>query len=331
MQEAGNNPSAMRACMDRFFPGLTSCLIEAVGIDRFNAISSGAARPTAEEMEKGQSCFGKLGFEPPHVTTAPHASVSSQVESCLKQVLGDARIEALKTAGGAGITFEEQQKAQTCFGPTAASAPMEPPKQIQLDTATVSCLKSAIGEARYNAISSGEAVPTEAEMSAGQSCFGTKPTGAITPQDVLVPAAEAVPYLPEKPQAVDLSSVTSSATGTSVTVEGTAEPGSTVDIHLYSEPTAVRTQAGSNGKFSIKLEKSFQAGNHLAYATTKSNGQTVRSGGEKFAVGTPVEQAIEKAKEIIPANLWPWLLAASAGVVAVAVFFLWRWWRTRLP
>lgn len=329
LQKAEGNPAAMRSCMDQFFPGLTACLFEAVGAERFNAISSGASQPTAEEMKNGEACFTKLGFKPPQVTASPHQPVDIQVEACLKQKLGNARIEQLKAAGGGGITFEEQQKAQPCFGdaPGAPSPiPMEPSKQMSLDSATTACLKAAVGEDRFTQISAGGSTPTEAEMQAGQSCFGTKPIGAITPDDVLVPAAEAVPYLPEDDQAVMIEEITPDETGEGVTVEGAAPPEGTVDVHIYSDPVSIRTQAGTDGKFSLHLEKSLESGAHLAYATTKSAGQTVRSPEKAFAVGDLAEQA----KTALSENLSSWLPALGGGVVLLVVAALLLLWHSRL-
>lgn len=317
MEEGGQTPQTMQACMNQFFPGLFGCLISAVGQERFSAISSGA-QPTAEEMEKGMNCFTQLGFEPPPVTTSPNDPVQAQVEACMRNVLGDARIDAMIAQGGGTFNYEESQKIQACFSQTTPGPippEMTPPPQMQLDSATTACLKSAVGETRFNAISSGQATPTEAEMQAGQNCFGEKPTNAITPDAVLPPDPTAVPYLPEEPETVTVEEAT--PTQSEVTVEGTAEPNTAVDLYVYSEdPTVVRVKADAKGKYTYTF-KDLEEGDHLVYATAKSEGESVRSKEKKFVVGQAAP---------LPTGTSGILLAAvivGAGLTSL-LLYLWK-------
>ncbi len=270
-------------------PWLESCLREAVGDERFDAIASGQSQPTAVEEQLGISCFAKLGHELPTVVSSPDLAIETEVLQCLKLALGEERFIAI-SEGSASPTLADRDKAEKCFGSTPA--PISPPPQVVLDESLIDCLMNAVGEERFQAISLGESQPTPAEREDGAACFRVSQSAGGLALDVILPLpSDQIPYLPENPDAISVDDISQeddddSADDTeTVTIEGTAPPGEVVDIYVHSSTTVVAsTEADSSGKWSytvLGLEK----GPHLVYAAANVDGETERSVGTTFQAG----------------------------------------------
>lgn len=122
---------------------LIKCFIQAVGQDRYNQISSGQSQPTEEEKTKLNDCFSKFGsYKPPEQPT--YTSPSPY----------------------------EPQPAPTTTQPPADIPHDASPTQINEEIKN--CMIAALGEARWNEISSGAFQPTLSEQEAGKKCFSSK-------------------------------------------------------------------------------------------------------------------------------------------------------------
>jgi hypothetical protein len=269
-------------------PWLEGCLREAVGDERFDAITSGQSQSTVVEEQLGISCFAKLGHERPTVVSSPDHVFETEVLQCLKLAMGEERFGAI-SEGSASPTLADRDKAEKCFG--SAPAPISPPPQVVLDDSLIACLVNAVGEDRFQAISQGESQPTTEERDEGAACFRSSPSeGGLSPGVILPLPSDQVPYLPENPDAISVDDISqedgdSDDDTETVTIEGTAPPGEVVDIYVHS-PTAVvvSTEADSPGKWSytvLGLEK----GPHLVYAAARVDGETERSVGTTFQAG----------------------------------------------
>ena len=275
-------------------PWLEACLRDAVGDERFDAISSGQSQPTDVEEQEGIACFARLGHEPPTVVSAPGHEVETEVLQCLKLALGEERFKAI-SEGAASPTLAEREKAERCFGSTPA--PISPPPHVVLDETLIACLKAAVGEERFQAIKSGESLPTPEERAKGEACFqDAQPDDVVSPQAILPLPSEQIPYLSENADAISVDEVSagqdsgseaapSSEDTEATTLEGTAPPGEIVDIYIHSSTVIVAsTEADSSGRWSYTV-LGLEEGPHLAYATAKISGQTERSEAKTFQAG----------------------------------------------
>ena len=270
-------------------PWLEACLLEAVGSERFNAISSGQSQPTAVEEQLGISCFAKFGHEQATVVSSPDYAIETEVLQCLKLALGEERFIAI-SEGSASPTLAERDKAEKCFGSTPA--PFSPPPQLVLDESFIDCLINAVGEERYQAISLGESQPTPEEREEGAACFRVSQSeGGLSPDVILPLPSEQVPFLPENPDAISVDDISQEEDDDStddtetVTIEGIAPPGEVVDIYVHSSTSVVAsTEADSSGKWSYTV-LGLEQGPHLVYATARVDGETERSVGTTFQAG----------------------------------------------
>ncbi|MCH7999801.1 MAG: hypothetical protein IIA91_10005 [Chloroflexi bacterium] len=270
-------------------PWLEACLLEAIGSERFNAISSGQSQPTAAEEQLGGSCFAQLGHERATVVSSPDRAIGTEVLQCLKLALGEARFIAI-SEGSASPTLAERDKAEKCFGSTPA--PFSPPPQLVLDESLIDCLINAVGEERYQAISLGESQPTSEEREEGAACFRVSESEGGLSLDAILPLpSEQVPYLPENPDAISVDDISQEEDDDSadytetVTIEGLAPPGEVVDIYVHSSTAVVAsTEADPFGKWSYTV-LGLEQGPHLVYATAKVDGETERSVGTTFQAG----------------------------------------------
>jgi len=100
-----------------------------------------------------------LGSLPVSSETTPPIPITPEIEACMRQVLGDARVTAI--LGGATMTPEENAQLGVCF--PAQTPPSIPPE-------TKACMGQILGEARTTAILSGSE-PTAEEKAKLESCF----------------------------------------------------------------------------------------------------------------------------------------------------------------
>ncbi|MEE8347560.1 MAG: hypothetical protein V3S20_09450, partial [Dehalococcoidia bacterium] len=270
-------------------PWLEACLIEAVGDERFDAISSGQSQPTAVEEQLGNSCFAKLGYEQPIVVSSPDGAIETEVIQCLKLAMGEERFGAI-AEGLANPTLVDRDKAEKCFG--SVPGPISPPPQVILDESFIDCLINAVGEERFQAISLGESQPTPEEGEAGAACFRVSQSeGGLSPDVILPLPSDQIPYLPENPDAISVDDISqeddddSTDDTETATIKGTAPPGEVVDIYVHSSTAVVvSTEADSSGKWSYTV-LGLEEGPHLVYAAARVDGETERSVGTTFQVG----------------------------------------------
>lgn len=275
-------------------PALEACMQQALGESRFQAIKSGQ-QPTDQEMQAGRSCFEKIGKVPPAVMVKEQMPPS--VVQCLQLAVGKDRFEAI-SSGASAPTLAERQAGEKCFG--ASPGPISEGVRPKIDEGLAQCLKAAVGEARFSAISQGEAAPTLDEKSKGEACFQKhKPNMPKTAETILPPPPEEVPYLPEEPGTIAIESVQTKVstsvtddrvkgetTAVAITLAGRGQPNTVVDIHIFSEPETVSTQADSSGQWEYIVDRDIAAGTHRIYATTRTGTRTVRSEDQTFVVET---------------------------------------------
>lgn len=310
-------PPAARAIS----PTLELCLKSAIGEDRFKAISSGADKPTAEEQQKGRACFESSGQVP--VVHPPTSNEELELVQCVRLALGDERFNVLKT--GTPPTLEERQKIEVCMG--GNPHPIAPPAKVAMSQELVACFKNAVGENRFNAISSGQSFPTAAERTLGYACFKAQEAkitdiSVKTLSSAIPVAAAVVPYAPIDSTKITLQ--TTSTTTTSITVNGTASAGAIVDIYIYSDPQVTSVQADGNGKWSYTAS-GLPKGEHTALAAVRDEkGDLVRSEEIAFNIG-------EEAKKVTEVQTAIWTILAGFGLIALAVLGVLFWRRRPSP
>lgn len=92
-------------------PSIDSCLVLALGNDRYNQIKNNKQQPTLTEKDKVNRCFG---VNPNPLSTKPKYTIPPSIDTCLKQGLSESKYLTIK----AGLTEPselERQKANTCF------------------------------------------------------------------------------------------------------------------------------------------------------------------------------------------------------------------------
>jgi hypothetical protein len=204
---------------------------------------------------------------------------------------------------------------------------------VILADSVIDCLIDAVGVERFEAIKSGEASSTPEEREKGEVCFrAAEPTDGPTHDIVLPPSADEVPYLPEDPEAVSVADVTqesgaepSDQTSGAITLEGTAPPDAVVDIYIHSETSViVATEADASGKWSYTLIQALEEGDHLAYATTRADGELVRSSAKTFQVaGQTMEPDSSSATPATPTTSdgvnWAMWIAVAGTALLVSI------------
>lgn len=293
---------------DHIDPLVMSCMKAAVGEDRFKALVSGSEKPTDADKQAGEACFHKSGKEAPTVTTA--TTLPTNVKQCLILAVGTDRFNAISK--GEAATLIEREAGEKCFGTT--SGPIHQSIEVKIDGNVEACLKKAVGEDRFRAISAG-ALPSDDERSKGEACLKKIPVTKNSASVILPPAAQTVPYLPEKPDVIKIETVqpkvsqninsfasvavaADTASAKTVTLKGKATPRSVVDLYIFSDPLHVTTQADTQGNWTYTLERDLPAGNHTAYAATKASGQNVRSKMMPFTIAAA--QAVTLSPTVSP-------------------------------
>jgi hypothetical protein len=186
-------PSTEFANMD---PQVADCWRGRIGNYRFNHIVGVGFEPTAVEYDKLNQCYSEL--EPPpddgsdgttggsdaddNSSTTPTYSTygerfpsSSPKRSCVKTALGSDFSWFNNTANpGATGEYERfhklESKAAECFKNYPPPTSTYEPKYF-MSPEMVTCLKNAVGEARFKEISSGASDITPIEREKGQVCF----------------------------------------------------------------------------------------------------------------------------------------------------------------
>ncbi len=182
---------------DEYFPPeVIECLINALGEERFYALSSEQAEPTAEELSKALACLEKFGLDPSLILDSDDEDLSASVIECLIDAVGVERFNAIES-GQSEPTPEEMALGQHCFETYSGTVPLpppppgdQPPEPVGMTPELIDCLSGIFGEERFQAISTGQSEPTSDEMRLGDQCFqgsadpdfdGAPPPGAPDP------------------------------------------------------------------------------------------------------------------------------------------------------
>ena len=233
------------------------CLVEKLGLSRYQEISSSVDVASKKELFNSSGCFTK----PEQITYQTKNELDPNVESCLRVVLSDDRVEALKN--GQKLSASEKILGRECFSVTEEGT--KPPQKISASQETITCLEKAVGTQRYQEIQQGEN-PTSEERKASQSCFSELEE---TQREILPTPVELMPFVPQAQSRENASvaavSIQDRETKNTLTLSGTAVPNSIVDIYIFSDPIVVSTTADANGNWSYELYYHLPEGNHKAY------------------------------------------------------------------
>lgn len=273
-------------------PGLQGCLASSINPARLKAISDGSSRPTPAEQEKGAACyqqFDKSAATPPSVAE----TLPSSVQQCLELALGTGTVQDLGK-GTAALTQTDRAAAYACLGQTSALAPKP---TITMPASLQQCLQAAVGQTRFNAISSGDAQPTADEQAKGQQCLtaAQAKTDSLSTTTVLPPSPQEVPFIPEA-KSLQVTSVKVAGTKTQITgTADQAQAGAIVDITIFSDnPKQFSTTVSQDGSWSTSYDGALASAVHHVYAVVRQAGASVRSAATQFQV-TPAEAAAQSA------------------------------------
>lgn len=146
-----------------------------------NPSATGEYQRFENMMRKIQNCFGSATIQFNSIQE-PRFFIPPLMASCLQEVWGQARYSEI-SANNSAPTPEERGKSEACY--TKVSGESRPQVQYQtsekLDDNTQSCLKLAVGAARFEAISAGKSQPTPDEMTKGNTCFGAVNSAIVPP------------------------------------------------------------------------------------------------------------------------------------------------------
>lgn len=317
-------PEGVESSGTQLDPKMETCMRETFGEERHNAMKKGEIQPTEEEMKKGKTCFTKTGQEIPRVEESPGKEMSDKTMQCMKLAIGEKRFEQMMK-GEIEPSPEDRAAAERCFGGKNYAAAPQP--EMKMSAEIMSCLKNAVGEARFNAISAGQDRPTSVEEEKGRFCFEKEKKKGDSAAKVLPPDPKEVPFIKEDKATVEITKV--EAGDTTITIEGVGPKNSVIDIYIYSEPTRVSVATAQNGAWLYKLEKEL-GGVHTAYAAAKKKGETVRSPAasiqavEEAAAATTIPQITEEGL-----NKTRLLAAIIVGFVTLFLAGLFIWFGAR--
>ena len=172
------------------------------------------------------------------------------------------------------------------------------PTQIKFDTTTY---VSGLGETNPNVLTN--TIPATVEITGGSDAVPTaipttQTTPQTTPQTTLVPTL--VPTLSSTPSAESTASAQASASAILINVQqdasgtspdtpliqGTASPGATVTIVIYSDPITIVVTADATGKWQYTPTKTLDNGLHNIVATSQNTDGTTTTASIEFTVLT---------------------------------------------
>lgn len=266
-------------------PTMADCLKSSLGDDRFQEIYERQSQPTDEEIQQGVACFKQSGKTLSEVAFG--SKFALEVKQCLALAIGSERIQAI--IKGAAPTLAERKAAEKCLG---AVGPIILGLFSKISNDAISCLKTALGEDRLQSIISGESAPTEEERQKGYACLKSAPAEEITPEMILPPPPEIVPFLPVS-SAITIEEV-KTLSANQVVLKGKTAANGVIDLYVYSEPTLLTTQADSTGNWSYTIERNLDQGPHLAYAVARLQFESARSEESHFTLGTQTTEPIQE-------------------------------------
>lgn len=261
-----------------------SCLRRAVGDNANKEINQGMRRPSYDEQLRFNQCYGSARNTASVAYYKSDENLTSQTDSCLKSTLGN--LYSKVKSGLLDVPPDYREKVNKCFGfpsqPFIEGAVYKVPDEIR------SCLKDAVGEARFNQFNEGSQ-PNSEERQKTNSCFAklNKIQAKFLP-----PPPEQVPFIEEKTDVIQLAdikqetqTVNNKTRGGKVVMGGKGPKDSTVTIYIYSDPIVVTTKTDKNGDWVYELNQPLSGEKHVAYALVKSkSGNVVRSSVFDFTV-----------------------------------------------
>lgn len=167
----------------------------------------------------------------------------------------------------------------------------------------------ALNEGSSNALTS--TVPSTITIGSDGTGGGTDITGTVTPTEeasvtpTLTPTLAASDSASPSGVTIDSPARNESVTTQQPTIEGTAPPGTTVTVTVYSDPITVTVTADENGNWTYTMEEPLESGPHtiVVAAQDPATGQShtatlafvVATGGENGASESaiPVSGAVE--------------------------------------
>ncbi|HSX47999.1 MAG TPA: Ig-like domain-containing protein [Candidatus Nanoarchaeia archaeon] len=180
---------------------------------------------------------------------------------------GKAVDQAIKITVKSQVSGSSYPTTQSSNSPTAASSPGDP----QLEA----CLKQAVGDSRYQQITSGASRLTETEFQKASHCFAQHQF--VVPTNLAPVAPAKVKDLPKSPD-LEVSEVKNSLTKQSdgsskaaLTLSGKAIAGKTVLIYVFSEPLVLAANTDKDGRWSYTLENPLKPGKHEVYVAAEKD------------------------------------------------------------
>lgn len=212
---------------------------------------------------------------------------------------------------------------------------------------TSDCLKQALSEERFRLINTGQARPTQEELTRLRACFSA--VNYIIPSNFSPVDPLKVKELPttKKASVSKLENVkpvrSESKSNIALRISGTADPNTTVLLYVFSNPLVLTTTTDSYGNWTYTLEDPLEAGNHEVYTVVdRGNGVYERSAPVSFVIASAEASAedgegvpqlsLRLADTPTPGEVDKSLLYYLAGaggllIIVVSLFFIVLNWK----
>lgn len=166
---------------DDLHPSMVDCVKGAFGDARFDQLKNGAGFTDADQqaVEKA-GCFKGEGQ---YKGDDKPEGIHPEVDECVKGILGEQRMNALRSAGTPPTPGEKEQ-LEECFSKDKKYLPNPVYAREGLPSEVDKCMRLALGD-RYEDIKRGLASITEADRQAGYKCIG-KANDPIAPPPAMI-------------------------------------------------------------------------------------------------------------------------------------------------
>jgi hypothetical protein len=260
------------------------CLLTNLGETVYKEIFAGNRTPTYQEHLIFEKCNGNLVADPVNYLTSQQ-DLPPAINNCLQTVLTEQNYNLIKS-GKNDVPPELRQKVDQCFG--ADPQPFQEAKVYKIPDEIKSCLQAAVGNERFELLSSAKIEPTDSEKTKANACFEKLNKAQ---KNFLPPPAEKLGFADIDTKSVNLANVSQfknedkKVIGGSLKFSGKGIPNTNVYIYIFSEPLVVTTSTDENGDWVYELKEPLKGEKHIAYAAVKnSSGKLVRSGVFDFTV-----------------------------------------------
>ncbi|GAC1386433.1 MAG: hypothetical protein NVS1B7_5000 [Candidatus Saccharimonadales bacterium] len=155
---------------------------------------------------------------------------------------------------------------------------------INQDKELKSCISHTIADKELTHLLETKITPSSEQFEGFVTCFASHHN--IIPSPLAPVAAAQVRNLPLANH-IKIAGVrnTYSAEKKVLNFHGTATPGSTVLLYIFSEPLVLATKTDANGNWSYDLQDPLQPGHHEAYAVVNSAGSYKKANLLSFIIG----------------------------------------------